>query len=1370
MNKAHRVVWSSSQCAFVVTHEHAKSAGKPAGARRVLATAIALGMTGLLSPYAAAGGSCANSGESVVQGSTTLTCTLASGGTLNVTQTGEIKAVGQGVVVGVLPPSTTPLTVNENLIVRNAGRISGVNGVLLDRGAASGSLAVTNTGVVASSVAGGGAIALRDAQLGGWIRNAGRLEGTGKEAKGIDLQRSVLAGNIDNRNAISAAYGISVDNSTVSGAIINKGNISSNEYAIYANQSRIAGSINQEGSAAGGKSAIWLSNDTIGGSLNQTGSIWAQNAAVVLTDTQMAGSLSNSGLVEGLTAVKVQGGSLDGLRNNGTLSGKEFGVQLSQTTLSGGISNSGTVKIVPPANPKNVNANIGTGLMVDLSSVAKDINNTGSISGGTLGGGGIKVGGSRLAGGIVNGMGGTLTGADQGLHVYSSSLKGSITNDGVIAGERGTGLRVITSLLDQNVINRGSISGLNEGVWLSQGSLGKDITNSGRITSSGRGLVLAQLDTGGSLNNSGTITGSSGAGVQVDSSNLSRGGISNDGTIGGATGIDLTLSSVGNNLRNTGMVYGNRAISLSSSTIGGAIENTGSLIGSGNAGLYIGNYSTVGNGISNSGTVRNSIDGPGVLVTDSEILQGGISNRAGARIQGSAGLVVNNSSVSGGISNAGTLSYTEFGAGAGLELAGSQLTGNLNNSGTLIGNTALDVHQSTITGHLLNSGDAQGYVNGAIIRDSVIKGDLRNSGTMSGRLGGLAVRTSTITGQLVNSGTVSSRNGTLVVQGSTIAGGITNTGVLNSQDGNYVLNSTVGNFVNTGSILGGGAGLTFDASKVTGSVTNSGLISGGRFSLLDSSGNSVTQLVINGNNTARFQGEVFAPQARVSVAQGSAYTLNNGNLFTVADFTNRGTLTLASGGVSTIAGNFIQTSDGTLRTQAADANTFGRLVVGGTATLPGQAKLYVDVTNSGQSFSGATLNNVLSAGTLNSNGTFAVTSNSQLFNFTGVKDGNTLDLKAAPKSTSGVTRALQSQGGGNLSAARALDGALASNASLTPFFVGASSNAQVASAVSQTLPSNAAAASEVSQSTLATITDVVQSRINATTGLASGDGFYGDNTLWMKPFGSWINQSERGGSPGYDASVYGMAFGVDAPVNELTRLGLSFSYANADTNSKADNAPQSAKIDLYQLMGYGSHTLAPNTELSFHVGVGQNRNDGERRLDLGGVSGKASSNYDSRSVTAGVALAKAFDLAPTTRFVPSVRADYTWIKDDSYREKGSAGLQPLLLDVEKHQTDQLILGLDGKLSHEIVPGTVVTGNLGVGYDVIHDGSTLTSTYAGAPGQSFNTVGLDSSPWLARGGVGLATKIASTELSVNYDAETRSDYTNQTVSLKLKVPF
>jgi outer membrane autotransporter protein len=1370
MNKAHCVVWSDSHHAFIVTHEHAASRGKASSTRRALGAAVALGLGSLIAAQAMASGSCANSGASTVQGATSLTCTLASGGTLSVTPSGKIQASGPGVLINAPSNGTAPMTVNNTLLVRNAGQITGSDGILVEHAAASGSLSVLGTGLVSSNAKGGSALAVREASLGGSIVNSGRIDASASGGTAIELTRAVLAGNVDNRNALAGAVGVGLKNSTVSGAISNRGNIAASGSALYADQSRVDGNISLLGSASGGTHAVWLSNDTLGGSVTNSGSVLGKDSGILLSNTALAGNLVNSGRIEAATALEIDGGNAGSLRNSGTLNGSQFGVQITQADLKGGVTNSGTLAIVAPGKASDPNANIGNALNINLSTVAKDISNSGTISGGSLGGGGVKIGGSKLNGNVLNSASGVITGADQGVHLFSSNLKGSILNDGVITGTLGSGLRVTTSLVRSGINNTGSITGASEGVLLGQGSVSKDILNSGLIKGGSKGLALTQLDAGGNLVNSGTLSGGT-SGLSLDRSRLASGSLINDGAVLG--GIALSGSTIGKDVRNNGTV--SNTVGVSGSTIGGALVNTGTLLASSGPGLLLSNRSSIGNGITNSGSLLGGPDGAALSVQNSLIRNGGIRNTVGASVQGGSGLLVSNSTITGAINNSGMLSYKEFSQGAGLELAGSTLTGNLLNDGTIIGSPALNVHQSSINGSINNSGELQGYATAAQLTDTTVTGDVRNSGTVTGRLNAFTLLNSSVSGKVINSGYMASRNNGLSVNNSTITGGITNSGSMSSLNGNSVTNSSIGNFVNTGTIGGGFIGVTFDSSQVSGALINSGTLGGGRFAVL-SDATSLTRLVITGNDTAVFQGEVEAPGAHVSVASGATYTLLPGNLFTVADFTNYGVLGLAATSAqstATVSGDYVQKADATLRTQVVDASTYGKLAVGGTASLPSQAKIYVDVVNSGQAFGSGRLNDVISAGNLKSDGTFAVTSNSQLFNFNGIKDGNSVDLGIAPKSASGVSDAVQSQGKkANLSAARALDSGLASNGGLSPFFVGATNSAQVASAVSQTLPSNAVAATQVSQSTLSTITDVVQSRIDANTGLASGDGFYGDKNLWMKPFGSWINQSERGDSPGYDASVYGMAFGVDAPVNELLRLGVSFSYANADTNSKADVSSQSAKVDLYQLMGYGSYTVAPNTELSFHAGVGQNRNDGERNINLNGIGGKASANYDSRSVTAGVALAKAFDISPTTRFIPSVRADYTWLQDDSYSEKGSAALQPLLLKVDKHQTDQLIVGLDGKLSHEIVPGTQVTGNLGIGYDVIHDDSMLTSTYAGAPGQSFNTVGQSSSPWLARGGVGLSTKIASngTELSVNYDGEVRTDFTNQTVSLKVKMPF
>ena len=68
-------------------------------------------------------------------------------------------------------------------------------------------------------------------------------------------------------------------------------------------------------------------------------------------------------------------------------------------------------------------------------------------------------------------------------------------------------------------------------------------------------------------------------------------------------------------------------------------------------------------------------------------------------------------------------------------------------------------------------------------------------------------------------------------------------------------------------------------------------------------------------------------------------------------------------------------------------------------------------------------------------------------------------------------------------------------------------------------------------------------------------------------------------------------------------------------------------------------------------------------------------------------------------------------------------------------------------------------------------SAIASTYAGAPGAAFKTTGMDLEPWLARAGLGLSHTLPSgTEVSLRYDAEVRSDFTNQGASLKARWAF
>jgi len=103
--------------------------------------------------------------------------------------------------------------------------------------------------------------------------------------------------------------------------------------------------------------------------------------------------------------------------------------------------------------------------------------------------------------------------------------------------------------------------------------------------------------------------------------------------------------------------------------------------------------------------------------------------------------------------------------------------------------------------------------------------------------------------------------------------------------------------------------------------------------------------------------------------------------------------------------------------------------------------------------------------------------------------------------------------------------------------------------------------------------------------------------------------------------------------------------------------------------------------------------------------------------------------------------------------------------------DELVFLANGRLVQGLGDGLSAIADLGVGYDALAKRASITSTFVGG-GAAFKTDGIDPSPWLLRGGLGL-TMINSKamEISARYDIEARpSNYNNQTISLKLRMPF
>lgn len=369
----------------------------------------------------------------------------------------------------------------------------------------------------------------------------------------------------------------------------------------------------------------------------------------------------------------------------------------------------------------------------------------------------------------------------------------------------------------------------------------------------------------------------------------------------------------------------------------------------------------------------------------------------------------------------------------------------------------------------------------------------------------------------------------------------------------------------------------------------------------------------------------------------------------------------------------------------------------------------------------------------------------------------------SPPVTTSVFSSSSTQGNNPaFAAARIID----ANSNLLNLFSSQVGNQAISNAASQTLPLLTAGTTAATRGAMLGINRIIQAKTDSNTGRASGDGFVGNNTLWMRPFASRADQDDHDGIAGYKAKTYGIVIGTDGNVSRALNIGAAFAYAKSDINGLSSIAPHNADVDIYQLIGYGSYALDARTAIDFQLDYGRNTNDGRRQIAF--TSTVASSHYTTNTAHAGISLGRSYGLGADTTLTPSARIDYTWIKDEAYSETGADLLN---LNVNSRSTEALVLGLDSKLTHQLNDQTTLVANLGVGYDTINKQNAITSAFAGAPSSAFVTYGMKLDPWLARGGFGAMYKLKNGfEITGRYDFEYRESFLNQTASANLRWAF
>jgi len=606
---------------------------------------------------------------------------------------------------------------------------------------------------------------------------------------------------------------------------------------------------------------------------------------------------------------------------------------------------------------------------------------------------------------------------------------------------------------------------------------------------------------------------------------------------------------------------------------------------------------------------------------------------------------------------------------------------------------------------------------------------------------------------------------------------VSNSGSVNALEGIHAesLSGQI-TITNLGSISGGSAGTAartgIYASNDQGaiSVSNSGSVNALQGIQVGSAGGQVdiSNLgTITASNTGPVgvnvvaaargslinSGTISSAGDAVRVADGVGYSVKNqaggvlsGGLAlgSMANLSNAGTLVLKQGAdlgnpgatgsalSGRIGGNFTQAAGGTMYIAAASNVSYSTLTVGGSASLGGT--LDVDVKSG---FSGGDLNGVVAATGGATDAGLVVNDNSLRYAFSAVFGSNGMDLVTRDTGVSSVQGAVASRAPGAAGAAAVFDSLFARGTSSPELqrtlntLMDSQSADQMNAIVQQTLPLLTGNSLSLTSGTLSTVNSVVQSRIDTTRGMASGDGFISDRHAWIKPFGTHTYQHDHDGVTGYSADSGGLVVGVDGSVKPGTNLGMAFAYAHTNVSSNSSGPRQKSDIDSYQLIAYGSQALDGRSDLFFQVDGGQLRNKGKRQIDFMGLS--ADSRYDGKTAHAGVGVDRRYALSDRTVIAPTLSLDYTWIKDDSYVEEGAGGLD---LQVKSRSTDSLVLGLGGKVTHTLTDRFAASANLGAGYDFYNRDARITAAYAGASDAAFVTYGTSQSPWVLRAGAGL----------------------------------
>lgn len=324
---------------------------------------------------------------------------------------------------------------------------------------------------------------------------------------------------------------------------------------------------------------------------------------------------------------------------------------------------------------------------------------------------------------------------------------------------------------------------------------------------------------------------------------------------------------------------------------------------------------------------------------------------------------------------------------------------------------------------------------------------------------------------------------------------------------------------------------------------------------------------LNAEGTSTFSGNVGGGLTAFNVqGSGKTVTLEGDLNAATTTISNLATLKFTKAS-TTVTGAIASSGTGILDVGTADVTVSGAVNLGASATLNitiGDNNGSIIATTTGITLQSGTTLVPTVTGSITSGQAITiiqstggvvtiptVTDNNLRLDFVAAQSSNNLTLTATTVSSSalGLT--------GTTAEVNDIVDTAFSGDTLLDELNGLSSNAKLNTALETLIPDvNGGAVIGAVSSGRAPLNTVsyrlasLRTEISAGQGLSAGDEVGEGKNFWLQGFGTYVDQSERQGIQGFEASTGGFALGTDKQISNTFRLGLAASYSYTDVDSR----------------------------------------------------------------------------------------------------------------------------------------------------------------------------------------------------------------------------